>query len=227
MSGDADRERGACCPVDFLDRVFNERYARRELRTYRKDGLGKRARVLVDQLVSAGIEGRSVLEIGAGIGALNLTLLQRGASRALTVDASPSNVRAAAELATGMGLSDRTERWVGDFVDVQDEFGAADVVLLDRVICCYGDMRALLGAAGARTGRYCGLTYPRLTWWGRAAFRLVNLFQAVRRHPFRVYMHHPAAIERVLSGTGLRRTFRSRAGFWEVALFERPAGDGS
>ena len=226
MSQDANRDPGACCPVDFLDQVFNEGYARRELSGYRKDGLGERARVLVDQLVSAGIEGRSVLEIGAGIGALNLELLEHGASHAVSVDAAASNVRAAAELAVDMGLSDRIERRVGDFVDIQDEFEPADVVLLDRVICCYRDMQALLGAAGAHTSRYCGLAYPRHTWWGRAAFRLINLFQTVRRRPFRVHMHHPAAIERVLTGAGLRRTFKSHAGFWEVVLFERPP-DGS
>ncbi len=221
MADREDAEQRDCCPVDFLDRVFTQRYARREVRIYRNDGLGERARILVEQLASRGIQDASVLDIGAGVGALNLELLKNGAARAIAVDAAPSNVLAAAELAAEAGLSDRTERRVGDFVEIQDEFDSADVVLLDRVICCYPDMDALVGAAGARTARYCGLAYPRYTWWGRLGFRAVNIFQTLRRHPFRVYMHHPAAIERVLAATGLRRTFKSQAGFWEVVLFER------
>ncbi|MDP7618940.1 MAG: class I SAM-dependent methyltransferase [Dehalococcoidia bacterium] len=190
------------------------------MKSYREEGLGKRAQILVDELVAAGIGSKSVLEIGAGIGALNLELVKGGASHSISIDASSANVTTAVELAEELGLDDRSDRCFGDFVEVQDQIESADIVLLDRVICCYPNLSALVGAAGEKTKLYCGLTYPRRTWWGRASFWMLNVFQALRRHPFRVYMHSPTDIELVLKGKGLTRIFTGHAGFWEVAIFE-------
>ena len=190
------------------------------MKGYREEGLGKRAQILVDELVAAGIGSKSVLEIGAGIGALNLELVKGGASHSISIDASPANVTTAVELAEELGLDDRSDRRVGDFVELQDQIESADIVLLDRVVCCYPNLSALIGAAGEKTKLYCGLTYPRRTWWGRASFWMLNVFQALRRHPFRVYMHSPTDIELVLKGKGLTRIFTGQAGFWEVAIFE-------
>ncbi len=174
--------------------------------------------------MAAGIEGKSVLEIGAGIGALNLELVKAGASHSVSVDASPANVTAAAELADELGLQDRSERRVGDFVELQDQIESADIVLLDRVVCCYPNLSALVEAAGEKTKLYCGLAYPKRTWWGRVGFWMLNLFQALRRHPFRVYMHSSADIELTLKEKGLTRTFTGQAGFWEVAIFGKAPG---
>ncbi len=206
--------------MDVLDSVFNDGYAQRELKGYRKGGLGKRAQILVDQLMAAGIGGKSVLEIGAGIGALNLELVKGGASHSVSIDASPANVTAAAELADELGLEEHSERRVGDFVELQDQVESADIVLLDRVVCCYPNLSALVAAAGEKTKLYCGLAYPRRTWWGRVGFWTLNVFQTLRRHPFRVYMHSPAEIELKLNEKGLARIFTEQAGFWEVSIFE-------
>jgi hypothetical protein len=210
-----------CLPAEFLGRTFNDGYARRQLKTFRKEGLGERAQILIDYLVSVGIEGRSVLEIGAGIGTLNLELVRRGASHAISIDAASSNALVATELATEMDLQDRSEQRVGDFVEIADEIESSDIVLLDRVVCCYPHMEALGGAAGERAKAYCGLTYPRWTWWGRVGLRLINAVQFVRRDPFRIHMHDPVEIERTLNEKGLTLAFEARAGLWEVALYER------
>ena len=44
---------------------------------------------------------------------------------------------------------------------MSDEIEAADVVTLDRVICCYPDMEALVGRSAERALRLYGLVHPR------------------------------------------------------------------
>jgi predicted RNA methylase len=44
---------------------------------------------LLDALVEAGIEGRTVLDVGCGIGDLSMAALGRGAERATGIELSP------------------------------------------------------------------------------------------------------------------------------------------
>ena len=83
---------------------------------------------------SEGLEGKTVLDIGSGIGALHMELLLAGAESAIGVDASPTNVAAARTLADEMGVADRVEERQGDFVELQDAIAEADIVTLDRAI---------------------------------------------------------------------------------------------
>ena len=47
---------------------------------YRRRGLDRTARRMVDLLTEAGIDGATVLEIGGGVGEIELELLERGAA---------------------------------------------------------------------------------------------------------------------------------------------------
>ena len=88
-----------------------------------------------------------MLDIGGGIGAIQLELLAAGASRAQAVDASEAYVETARAEAERRGYGDQTTARVGDFVELAPSIEPADVVTLDRVVCCYPDVDALLGAA--------------------------------------------------------------------------------
>jgi magnesium-protoporphyrin O-methyltransferase len=212
---------GSCCCINDLANQFDEDYARDELEAYRRDGLGERARRLVTFLEGQGLEGRTVLEIGAGIGALHLEMLKAGAVHAIGVDASPANIAAAQSLAADLGLADRTEKRLGDFTQIEGEVPEADIVLLDRVVCCYPDMEALVGAAARHARTFIGLTYPRRAWWMRWSMRLINLVQTVFRSPYRAYYHEPDRIDATVVSYGFRPVHSSRAGVWDVAVFER------
>src|SRR5207248_507534 len=91
--------------------------------------------VLLDLLDHGGLQGQSVLELGCGLGGLSLTMLSRGAARATGVDLSPVAINEASRLAREAGLGDRASFSVGDAAQV--ELSTADVVVLDKVICCY------------------------------------------------------------------------------------------
>jgi magnesium-protoporphyrin O-methyltransferase len=73
-----------------------------------------------------------------------------------------------------------------DFTDVAPEIPTAELVTLDRVVCCYPDFRRLLKAAAEHSQRALAFTYPRETWYMRFGLRVINFFQRLRRDPFRV-----------------------------------------
>ena len=205
----------ACC-INALDKQFDEGYFRSALRSYKESGLGKRAQLLVDFLQTQGLEGRSLLEIGCGIGALHAELLSRGAASAVGIDASPAAIQAADALMEEMGLADRVEHRRGDFVDLQDQIEEADVVLLDRVVCCYPNMDALMNGAARHARGIVGITMPRRAWWMKAGVTVINLVERLLRRPFRVYYHDHDKLDAVVTGQGFTRVYRASAGVWET-----------
>lgn len=70
-----------CCHPDY-DSVFSARRARKDLARYRKKGPDKTTRLLIDALRAAGVEGKTLLDIGAGIGAIDHDLLDAGVASA-------------------------------------------------------------------------------------------------------------------------------------------------
>ncbi len=120
--------------VNALSEQFGKGYSSGQLAGYRKNGLGQRALAVIEFLQARGLEGKSVLDIGCGIGALHMELLLAGAERATGVDASPTNIAAARELAEELDLTDRVEERQGDFVELAASVPEADIVTLDRAI---------------------------------------------------------------------------------------------
>jgi magnesium-protoporphyrin O-methyltransferase len=209
-----------CCSVPGADEFFDEKTARRDARRYRRKGLDGTARRMVAFLRERGIEGRTILEVGGGVGALEIELLRTGAARAVNVELSPAYDRAAAELAREAGVADRIDRRHGDFAA-----GAfvppADVVLLHRVVCCYPDPDALVGAAAEHAAGCLVLSFPRESRLARAGVAVVNMWN--RRIGFRVYVHPVTAILGAAEQRGLRPAFEHRGRLWHVAALERSA----
>src|SRR5215510_15690800 len=109
-----------CCNARGCDRLFNEKFARRMAKRYRKRGLDKTARRMVEFLEARGIEGATVLEVGGGVGEIQLELLKRGAERTVNLELSPAYDEAAAELLREAGLEGRTERRLLDIADAPE-----------------------------------------------------------------------------------------------------------
>ena len=158
------------------------------------------------------------------MGAIHHVLLDAGARDATHVDVSGEYLDAAREEAERRGHAGRTRFVHGDFVDLAPQLPGADVVALDRVICCYPDMAALVGRSAAKARRWYGVVYPRDVWWMRTALSVLNVFMRLRRSSFRVYLHSPAAIDGVLRERGLVRRSWQRTAGWEVAVYGRISG---
>ncbi len=206
-----------CCPPRGAE-PFTEKLAARDLRRLRRRGLDATTLALAEAVAP---EDGTVLEIGGGIGALHLELLRRGATRATNVELSPAYEGAAATLVEEHGAQERVERRILDFARDAELVEPADVVVLNRVVCCSPDVDGLVGAAAAHTCRVLGLTFPVDAWWTRLAARAMNAGARLIGWEWRFYVHPPSAIAAAAERHGLRRARDGRRRIWCIAVFER------
>lgn len=213
----------ACDQCQCGANVFGERSARQHVKRYRAKGPAKTTRLLLDALLAEGVAGLTLLDIGGGIGAIGFDLLKSGVTTVTEVEASPAFVAAARAEAKRQGVADRFQCHEGDFVAQAPDLAAAGIVTLDRVICCYPDMPALVGQSAAKATRLYGAVYPRDLWWVRAIRTVANFGSRVMRNPLRLYIHRTAAVDAVIQSGGLVPRFHRDAGYWQVVVYARPA----
>jgi magnesium-protoporphyrin O-methyltransferase len=203
--------------------VFGEKAARSNLKSFQRNGPAKNTRILLAALRAAGVDGLTLLDIGGGVGAISWELLKSGAASATQIDASQAYVAAATSEATREGVGDRFTARQGDFVALAPETPSADIVTLDRVICCYPDMRALVSQSAARATKLYGAIYPRDVWWTRPASGVLNALLRLFRVPLRNYIHPTAAVDAALREQGLTPRFQRDAWYWQIVVYGRPA----
>lgn len=222
---DADRVPtvSSCCDPTPYRRFFNHKEAQRNVRSYRRKGLDPMAASMVSYLLSEDLEGAGLLEVGGGIGAAQIELLKGGLGGAVNVELSSAYEEAAKELAEAEGLADRLTRHLGDFVEQQDKYPTTDVVLMNRVVCCYPWMERIMAAAVAKTGRFLALAIPRERWWAKAGIGLGNRYLAIRGCGFRAFVHPEKAVEEMATRSGLVVRHRAQTLFWQAIVFERTA----
>jgi 2-polyprenyl-3-methyl-5-hydroxy-6-metoxy-1,4-benzoquinol methylase len=210
-----------CSPPRGYTRLFSKRTARRDAKRYRRDGLDETAAEMVGFLRGRGVEGASVLEIGGGVGAIQLELLEAGAGHATNLELSPEYEEAASELAYEQGVEGRVERRLGDVVQQPGLAVAADAVVMHRVVCCYPDYDALVGAAAERSKRYLVMSFPRPRRLVRAGFGVVNVVARLLRWEYRTWVHPPEALIAAAEQRGLSLAEETRGRVWQVAALER------
>jgi SAM-dependent methyltransferase len=210
-----------CCPSRDYHRFFNQRFARRLANRYRKRGLDKTSQTMVGFLRELGIQGASVLEIGGGVGELEIELLKAGAARAQNLELSPAYEQPARTLAGQAGVQGRLDWRIHDLAADPRTVAPADLVVLHRVVCCYPDSERLLAAAADHARRALVFSYPPRNLLSRAFYGVFNLVMRLTRSSFRGFAHPPGAMLAVLEDHGLRRTFQRRSRIWQVAGLER------
>ena len=209
-----------CC-VAALDQQFGAKMARRQLKRLRKRGPSKETQLLIDALREAAPADATVLDIGAGVGAVAGALLESGATRATSVDASSAYIAAARELARERGYEDRVTYVPGDFTDIAHTIGPADVVALDKVICCYPDAIRLVGLSADRARRVYGFVVPHDRRLHRFMSRAVNLFERLLRRDYRSFIHSHALLDGLLRERGFRPRSEAATAVWVVRVYER------
>jgi len=209
------------CQCQGIEIEFNTREAAQKLADYHKRGPAGTTRLLIEALQTLSVKDRTLLDVGGGIGVIQLELLKSGARSAVSVDASTAYVQAAEQEARRQGLDDRIEYLHGDFVALASGIPPADVVTLDRVICCYHDMPGLVGHAAEHARQVLALVYPLDAAWVRFLLVLENLFQRLKGSPFRAFVHPTTAMEALLRERGLQRHSYRRSGVWQIAVYTR------
>ena len=195
--------------------------AHRAAKRYRERGLDKTALQMISFLRRAGIEEATVLEIGGGVGEVQIELLKLGASRALNLELSAAYEKEAAQLLQEAGADERARRRIHDIAVDSEAVAPADVVVLNKVVCCYPDYQRLLGAAADHANRLLVLSYPRRNAFSRLFIALQNVIFKLRGNEFRAFVHPPSAMFGVLEERGLRLAYAHQPVVWQIAGFER------
>ena len=207
-----------CCDVNGLNTLFSGRVVAREKRRFERHGPTEHQRRIITSLPDP--HGCSVLDIGCGIGALSFELLKRGASHAYLVDVSRAYLQAARALTQQQDLENKVTLILNDLVQHSDN-PPAEIVLLDRVVCCYPDARALLERAASLSTGTLAFTYPQPSW-------LLNLFQGgmnfvmkLLRRDYRLYLHPPALLMQAATSQGHRPVLERSLGVWRLVVLVR------
>jgi 16S rRNA G966 N2-methylase RsmD len=176
---------------------------------------------MVDLLADMGLDGATVLEIGGGVGEIQIELLERGAASATSLELSPAYDGDAERLLAEKGLTGRVDRRLLDLAEEPTAVEPADVVVLHRVVCCYPDHARLLSAAAGRTRRHLVFSYPPRNLLSRAFVRTQNLMMRIGGREYRTFAHPPGAMLAVLAEQGLGVRAVSSEGLWRVAALSR------
>jgi len=211
----------SCCTPAGYRTIFGSKTAEREARRYRRRGLPGSARWLVHTLTTAGVKGRSVLEVGGGVGGLQIELLEAGADRSTNVEIIDTYEPAAEALIAERDLGGRVERRIDDFAAAAAETPPADLVVLHRVICCYPDAHVLVDAACGHAHERVAITIPRESAWIRVGLGAMNAWLRMRRIAFRSYVHPLEPMLAVAAGRGFRMAERHHGVVWQSFVLER------
>lgn len=220
--GDPSGRRGGfCCDAD-LERIgCDGQDWESQLARLRERGPREETRELLAAVLQEGVSGATVIDVGAGVGAVHLALLEAGAARALDVDASKKYLSAARAEAERRGLADRVEHRYGDVVELADALPPAEVVVADAVVCCYPNIDRLVGALLLPRPRVVGLSYVSDQWWLRVGLRLMNVVWAVRRRPDRWYIHRHATVDRLMGEAGYEVVHDGGPWYWRVVAYRQ------
>ena len=211
-----------CCQIE--NDTFGEDQAKADIREYRRRGPANQTKLILNAIRALSLRDADLLDIGGGVGAIHHELLNDVAREATHVDASSAYLKEARAEAARRGHSEQVNFIHADFTDVASDLPKADIVTLDRVVCCYPDFRSLLKAAAEHSQRALAFTYPRETWYMRFGLKIINFFQGLRRDPFRVFLHPVAEMDALLKREGFERVTLRRLFVWEMALYQKSGG---
>jgi 2-polyprenyl-3-methyl-5-hydroxy-6-metoxy-1,4-benzoquinol methylase len=210
-----------CCQIQGLEKVFDQPAVTKELDRYHRKGPIKSTRLLIDALEAEAVAGMTLLDIGGGVGAVQHALLRDGLQHATDVDASAAYLAATRSEAQRLGFGEQITYHHGNFVDLAGEIPPADLVTLDRVICCYPDMEQLVSLSAVKANKRYGLVYPRNTWWMKLFRWIGNFYFKLNKNPYRMYLHPTESVEAVLRSHGFTQRFHTQTMLWQVFVYSR------
>lgn len=211
-----------CCARHGQEELFGDKLAARAAARYRRRGPDRMAKSLARRAAGAGgAEGASVLEVGGGIGEVLFELVAGGAERGEVVELVPSWEPHVQALARERGLEERISFRTADLVADPAAGREADLVVLNRVVCCTPDGVELAGIAAGLARRTLAYSHPREAWWARLAFGAVNLGLRIRGNRFRVFVHPRRALDDAVEARGFTLVSERDGPLFRVAAFER------
>jgi len=213
------------CITNFCDvysKEFNRDSALMQAQRYRLQGLDALSRRVFSLATKIDINGAAVLEVGGGVGALSLELLKAGGAMAVNVELSRSYRDAAAALALEDGLQNRIDLVAADGVEAIGGLGSFDVVVLNRVLCCYHKGKDLLRVSADATDNMLIASYPTIHLLSKGLIAIGNRLNARRGCSVHPFIHSEEELGEP-SQRGLVEVHRKARPVWTVRAWTRPA----
>lgn len=211
----------SCQQCRGIEAEFDNKYARRSLKRYRKKGPAKTTRLLLNAIKAQGVEGASLMDIGGGVGTIQHELLKAGVREVVNVEASPAFSETAREEAQRQGHEQAIRFYLGNFVELSKQLPPSDIVTLDRVICCFDDMEEMVCKSSHLAKKVYGVVFPQDTWWVRIGFYTLNFFLKILRREFRTFLHSTQKVDELIRKAGLTLFYYQTAGIWQVRVYSR------
>lgn len=179
--------------------------------------------VLLAALRSVEIRDRTVLDVGCGVGGLGVELLRRGAAHVTGLDLSTQAIAEARRWSSRYGLDDKTTFVVADGAEA--ELAPADLMVLDKVYCCYFDPSGLLANTLPAARSVYALVLPASGGLrgllSKLTTRVENLWHLVRRRGFRAHVHDVRQLDAAIQDAGFRLVVGRHHWLWDVRIYER------
>ncbi len=207
-----------CCGAD---QFFDLKNARKKIKHYKKKGAIKTTKKMVDLLFLQDVKGKSLLDVGGGIGAIQWEFLKNGGAKTQDVDSSRAFLDVASSFADENQYSDKAKFLFGDLVDKHDEIVAADFVTLDKVVCCYPDYKSLLDIALKKCNNTIVLSYPLAGWISEFVNFLSDFYLYFTKNPFRSFVHPPKEIENFMISRGFMPVQKQISFPWHVQVYQK------
>ncbi|MHB1482277.1 MAG: class I SAM-dependent methyltransferase [Bellilinea sp.] len=204
--------------------VETQKWAQSDLAQYRRGKQNRTTKMLIRSLIDSGVGEQTLLDIGGGIGEIPLELLAAGAASATSVEISTAYINTARREAARKGLAERISWLHGDFVTLADQVPDADIVALNRTVCCYPDYQALVGQSVSKAGRIYALVIPRDWWINRLALKIMNWFYKAQKSLYVAYVHPVDEIDQMIQSRGFKPQYRQSTLGWHVWVYARGQG---
>ena len=210
-----------CCQCQGIENMFDKKAAKRQLKRYLKKGPSKTTSMLLDAIHKEGVQGLNFLDIGGGIGAIQYDLIKAGASGGTSIEASSAYIDVVTDEILQNGLVERVNFKHGDFTTMAFDVDSADIVTLDKVICCYDDMSELVGLSSKLAQKIYAVIYPRDVWWTKLGFLMMNFYTKIKGSSFRTFIHSTKKVEEIILRNGLKQNYYATTLVWQVVIYTR------
>ena len=111
---------------------------------------------------------------------------------------------------------------MGDFTELHKGLPKADIVTLDKVICCYHDYKPLVELSLQKCKRLYAYTIPRNVWWVKAIHGVEVMIKSFKKNSLRTIIHPASDIEQKVISAGFKKIYQKFNREWLTVLYERP-----
>ena len=149
--------------------------------------------------------------------------LRKGTASIVGFDLSNVAIQEANGYAKEAGFADRARFEVGDGAAVQ--MPSSDIVVMDKVLCCYPDYGALLKNASDSSRETFGFIVPRDEGWMKPFMRCgaaaINFVERLKKTGFKFYLHPLTSIHQELVEKGFQQTGKVKSRVWLIFLYKK------